>query len=148
MSIFGNILSKIFPTSHPAVAKAEAATPAPSAPSAATVLPPPAAPPSAGLASPAPAATATTSGPPVDVEQILNDKAAKNPQKLNWKSSIVDLMKLLDMDSSFASRQALARELQYSGDMSDSASVNVWLHRQVMTKLAQNGGKVPAELRD
>ncbi len=136
MSIFGTILSKLFPKSHPAVANAGNTT----------------AEATSGQATPTgtvgTSGTATPSAPPVDVEQILNDMAAKNPQKLNWKTSIVDLMKLLDLDSSFASRQALARELHYSGDMSDSAAVNIWLHRQVMTKLAQNGGKVPADLRD
>ena len=136
MSIFGKILSKLFPSSHPAVVAESTATPTAPASSGAPAAP--AATPSA------PASTAA----PVDVEQMLNDLAAKNPQKLNWKTSIVDLMKLLDLDSSFAARQALARELNYPGDMADSASVNIWLHRQVMTKLAQNGGKVPAELRD
>lgn len=84
----------------------------------------------------------------VDVEQILNDLAAKSKQKLNWKTSIVDLMKLLDLDSSFAARKELAQELDYSGDMNDSASMNIWLHKQVMNKLAENGGKVPDDLKD
>lgn len=79
---------------------------------------------------------------------MLNDLAAKNPEKLDWKRSIVDLMKLLDMDSSLSSRKQLARELQYSSDQSDSATMNVWLHKQVLQKLAENGGKVPADLLD
>lgn len=82
----------------------------------------------------------------VDVEAVLTELAAKNPQKLNWRSSIVDLMKLLDMDSSLGERKELAQELGYKGDMGDSATMNIWLHKQVMQKLAQNGGKVPAEL--
>ncbi len=83
---------------------------------------------------------------PVDVEAVLSDMAAKNPQKLNWKTSIVDLMKLVGMESSLAERKELAQELGYKGDMNDSATMNIWLHKQVMQKLAQNGGKVPAEL--
>jgi hypothetical protein len=73
--------------------------------------------------------------------------AQKNSQQLNWRTSIVDLMKLLDLDSSLGARQSLAKELGYTGDMHDSASMNIWLHKQVMTKLAENGGKVPADLR-
>ena len=76
------------------------------------------------------------------------DLAAANPQPLNWRTSIVDLMKLLDLDSSLSARKELAHELGYSGDTADSASMNIWLHKQVMQKLAQNGGKVPAELKD
>ena len=74
--------------------------------------------------------------------------AGKNPEKLNWKTSIVDLMKLLKLDSSLAERKELAKELGYSGDTSDSASMNICLHKQVMNKLAANGGKVPADLKD
>ena len=85
---------------------------------------------------------------PVDVEAVLNGMASNNPQKLNWRTSIVDLMKLLDLDSSLQARKSLADELHYSGDKSDSASMNIWLHKQVMKKLADNGGKVPAELKD
>jgi hypothetical protein len=84
----------------------------------------------------------------VDVEKILNEKAAANAQKLNWRTSIVDLMKLLDLDSSLQARKELATELKYSGDMNDSAGMNIWLHKQVMKKLAENGGKVPADLKD
>ena len=72
--------------------------------------------------------------------------AAKNPEKLDWRKSIVDLMKLLNLDSSFSARKELAKELGYSGDTNDSASMNIWLHKQVMQKLAANGGKVPADL--
>jgi hypothetical protein len=85
---------------------------------------------------------------PVDVEAILNGLAAGNPQKLNWQSSIVDLMKLLGLDSSLQNRTLLAKELGYTADTSDSAAMNVWLHKQVMRKLAESGGKVPASLRD
>jgi uncharacterized protein DUF3597 len=93
----------------------------------------------------APAATATQQ---VDVEAVLNAMAEKNPQKLNWRTSIVDLMKLLDLDSSLQARKELADELHYTGDKSDSAAMNIWLHKQVMKKLAENGGKVPADLKD
>jgi hypothetical protein len=83
----------------------------------------------------------------VDVEAILNQKAASAGQPLNWRSSIVDLLKLLDLDSSLQARKELAQELHYTGDTGDSAAMNIWLHKQVMRKLAENGGKVPAELR-
>ena len=84
----------------------------------------------------------------VDVEQVLNGMAAKNGQTLNWRTSIVDLMKLLDLDSSLTARKQLADELHYTGDKEDSASMNVWLHKQVIKKLEENGGKVPADLKD
>ncbi|HEY6774656.1 MAG TPA: DUF3597 domain-containing protein [Oxalicibacterium sp.] len=127
MGILSTIFSKIFPS-----AKAE----------------PPAATSTATTASTsAPAATAAPAAEPVDVTAILNDLAAKNPQKLNWRTSIVDLMKLLDLDSSLTERKALAQELGYKGDMGDSATMNIWLHKQVMIKLAENGGKVPDELK-
>jgi hypothetical protein len=74
--------------------------------------------------------------------------AAKKKEKLDWKKSIVDLMKVLDLDSSLKARQELAKELHYTGDMNDSAKMNVWLHKHVMKKLAENGGKVPADLKD
>ncbi len=84
----------------------------------------------------------------VDIEAVLSEMAAKNPQKLNWRASIVDLMKLVGMESSLAERKELAQELGYTGDMNDSATMNIWLHKQVMRKLAENGGKVPANLMD
>ena len=130
MSIFGSILSKIF--SHPAAAAPPVADPA---------APPPT--PLATGTPPQPAAPAQ----PVDVEAVLNDLAAKNPQSLNWKTSIVDLLKLLDLDSSLHARAELAGELHYTGDTNDSAAMNVWLHKQVMQKLEENGGKVPADLK-
>ncbi|MBB2202127.1 DUF3597 domain-containing protein [Gluconacetobacter tumulisoli] len=126
MSIFGAIMSRIF--GH---AEAPAATPA-----AATPSPDPTAP--APVAAPAQA---------VDVAAILSEMAAKSGQSLNWRQSIVDLMKLLGLDSSLAARKELAGELHYTGDTSDSAAMNVWLHRQVMQKLAENGGKVPDDLK-
>jgi hypothetical protein len=132
MSIFSTILSKIFPSSHPAVQAAAAsdAAPADTAPA------------------PAEAAPAAAPQEPVDVEAILNALAEQNAEKLNWRTSIVDLMKLLGLDSSLAARKQLAEELQYSGDTNDSASMNIWLHKQVMTKLAENGGKVPDDLKN
>jgi hypothetical protein len=86
--------------------------------------------------------------PPVDVEAVLEKLAAEQGQKLNWRSSIVDLMKLLDLDSGLEDRKELARELGYTGSTGDTATMNVWLHKQVMRKLAENGGVVPADLRD
>jgi hypothetical protein len=82
----------------------------------------------------------------VDVAQILTEMAAKSGVTLNWRTSIVDLMKLVGMDSSLGARKDLAAELGYTGDTADSAAMNIWLHKQVMQKLAENGGKVPADL--
>ena len=82
----------------------------------------------------------------VDVEAVLTKLASENKEKLDWRRSIVDLMKLLKLDSSFSARKELAKELGYTGDSNDSASMNIWLHKQVMQKLAANGGKVPADL--
>jgi Domain of unknown function (DUF3597) len=85
--------------------------------------------------------------PPSMVAAILTKLAASNKERLDWKKSIVDLMKLLGLDSSLAARKELADELHYTGDKNDSATMNIWLHKQVMLKLAENGGKVPDELR-
>jgi len=142
VGILSNIFHKIFPGKKDA---APAATPA-AAPAAPTAAPAPAAPAaSAPAAAPTPAAAPAQ---PVDVEQILNGMLASSGQQLNWRSSIVDLLKLLGLDSSLQSRKELAAELNYTGDTNDSAKMNIWLHRQVMNKLAANGGKVPADLRD
>jgi hypothetical protein len=130
MGIFGNIMSAIF--GHPAAAQA---APAGSAASPGATRPAPASAPGA-----APSA-------PVDVSAVLTSLAGQKKEKLDWRKSIVDLMKLLDLDSSLSARKQLAQELHYSGDMNDSASMNVWLHKQVMIKLAENGGKVPEELK-
>ena len=78
---------------------------------------------------------------------MLDGLAGKSSQKLDWRHSIVDMMKLLDLDSSLSARQGLAQELHYTGDTHDSAAMNIWLHKQVMQKLADNGGKVPDDLR-
>ncbi len=137
MSILGKIFSKIFPSAQAVQAPAATGSDDVSAAAAA-----------AGAARAAAATAAPAPMAQVDVEALLNDMAQKNPQKLNWKTSIVDLMKLLDLDSSLGERKELAKELGYSGDSSDSAAMNIWLHRQVMNKLAANGGTVPADLRD
>jgi Domain of unknown function (DUF3597) len=92
------------------------------------------------------AVASTPSKSPVDVTAILDDLASKNPEKLDWRKSIVDLMKLVGMDSSLASRKELAKELNYTGDTDDSAAMNIWLHKVVIRKIADNGGKVPDEL--
>ncbi|KQT60708.1 MULTISPECIES: DUF3597 domain-containing protein [unclassified Aureimonas] len=158
MSIFGKIKDAIF-------GKAEAAEPA--APAPATVnAPPPAGP--ATTAAPAPAsptpasptsapapgaqpagtAPASTPATAVDVAAIM-DKAVKDSgQKLEWRKSIVDTMKALHLDSSLSERKELAEELGYTGDTNDSATMNVWLQKALMKKLAENGGKVPADLTD
>ncbi|SNT00054.1 protein of unknown function [Noviherbaspirillum humi] len=140
MGILSNIFSKIFP-SHAGAAQGDQASPAGQTAQADAGTQSQAAPQGSVPAQQAPMAE-------VDVEAILNQKAQNNPQKLNWRTSIVDLMKLLDLDSSLAARKELAQELNYTGDMNDSAAMNIWLHKQVMNKLAANGGKVPADLRD
>ena len=137
MGILSNIFHKIFPGSKPEAAQPAAAP----APAAAT----PAAAPAAAAPQPA---VATPVTPLVDVEAILTTMQQQNSQPLNWRTSIVDLLKLLNLDSSLASRKELADELHYTGDKNDSASMNIWLHKQVMIKLSENGGKVPAELKD
>ena len=136
MSIFGNILSAIFHHSS----SAAAATPAAGAPPAQSA--PAGTPTDAPIAAPAAAPAAA-----VDVTGIMDGLAAQSSERLDWRRSIVDLMKLLKLDSGLAARKELAQELSYTGDMNDSASMNIWLHKQVMTKLAENGGKVPDELR-
>jgi PBP1b-binding outer membrane lipoprotein LpoB len=135
MSIFGTILSKIFPSSHPA-------NTAPADPAAAAA-PAAADPTAAPDATAAPAAAAE----PVDVEAVLSAMQANTSEQLNWRTSIVDLMKLLGLDSSLAARKELAGELHYSGDTNDSASMNIGLHKAVMEQLAANGGKVPDSLK-
>jgi len=135
MSIFGNIMSSIF--GHGAKAQEAPATAGAAAG------------PAAGAAGPG-ASTKPAVSPaqaPVDVEAVLSKLASQNKEKLDWRRSIVDLMKLLNLDSSLAARKELAHELHYTGDTNDSATMNVWLHKQVMIKLAENGGKVPDSLK-
>lgn len=123
MSILGNIVRKIFHRgldTPPAVKQAGM-----------TAAPPPAA-----------------KQAPVDVEPILDRMTAQKDQKLDWRHSIVDLMKVLDIDSSLTARKELAQELHYTGSTSDSAAMNIWLHKQVMTKLAENGGRIPDSLKN
>jgi len=146
MGMFTNLMSKIF--GHATAAPSSAAIPASPAvasPTAAVAAVTPTTP-------KAPAASATSSSPAaapvqaVDVTAILDNLAAKNPEKLDWRKSIVDLMKLVGIDSSLAARKQLAAELHYSGDEKDSAAMNIWLHKEVIKKIAENGGKVPQEL--
>lgn len=141
MSILGKIFDKIFRRSEAATPGSDKALSPEAAAAAAEES-------AAASRAAASAAVGAASLSQVDVEQVLDGLAAQNSQKLNWKTSIVDLMKLLDMDSSLGERKELAGELGYTGDTSDSASMNIWLHRQVMNKLAANGGKVPADLKD
>lgn len=101
-----------------------------------------------GAAASQPQPSAAPAMSEVDVEAVLEAMAAKNPQKLNWRTSIVDLMKLLGMESSLAERRELAQELGYAGALDGSAEMNIWLHRRVMRELQANGGKVPASMLD
>ena len=148
MSLFSKILSKLgFGNNQASASTTAPATPAPAAqqPTAAS----PAASPAGGSAAspastPAPAKSQMSQ---VDVVSKLEQLASANPEKLNWKTSIVDLMKLLDMDSSLASRKDLAIELGYPRDKTDdSAAMNMWLHKTVLQKLSENGGNIPQEL--
>ena len=136
MSLFGTIMSKIFGT-HAEAAPAGGGSSASAGSSPSSTAP--------GGVQTASTGSASTQ---VDVAQVLGDMAAKNSQQhLDWKHSIVDLMKLLGMDSSLEHRKELAKELHYDGDISDSATMNVWLSKQVMKKLGENGGKLPEDLK-
>ena len=137
MSFFDKIKNAIF-------GKAEAAPQTTASAGAPTTTASPAAP--AQPAAPTAAAPAPAGN--VDVASILDAAVKKNGQKLDWKHSIVDLLKALDLDSSLGARKELAGELGYSGDTSDSATMNIWLHKAVIKKLSENGGKVPADLLD
>jgi hypothetical protein len=146
MSLFGTILQKL------GLGRAEAAPRAPSS-GPAQPAPPRPAPTTSPAGAPAPQQGPTA--PPnrpvttVDVAAQLEQKAAQNPQKLNWRTSIVDLLKLLDIDSSLAARKSLATELGCPTElMGDSAKMNVWLHKTVLARIAANGGKVPQDLLD
>ena len=137
MSLFSRIKDAIFGANAKA---APAPTPSPSPKPAPTATPKPA-------PAPTPAA-APAQAQPVDVAAVLQQMAANQKQQLNWRTSIVDLMKLVGLDSSLENRKELARELGYKGDTGDSAAMNIWLHKQVMNQLAAHGGKVPPELKD
>ncbi len=132
MSIFGKIMSAIFGTSATATLASGGA------------------PASGGAASSGSASTSAAPAAPaqtVDVAPILDKAVAAKHEKLAWRTSIVDLMKALDIDSSLSARKELAHELGYTGDTNDSASMNIWLHKQVMAKLAANGGKLPSDIK-
>jgi Domain of unknown function (DUF3597) len=130
MSIFGKIMSAIFGTKADAAPASGGATPASA--------------PSASGSSSTPAAAPAQS---VDVAPILDKAVKAKGEKLEWRTSIVDLMKALDIDSSLGARKELAHELGYTGDTNDSATMNIWLHKQVMAKLAANGGKLPPDIK-
>ncbi|WGS48313.1 DUF3597 domain-containing protein [Paraburkholderia sp. D15] len=132
MSIFGDIVNKLF-------GKAKPDQPAP----AVEPTPDPAA---AQAAAPADAAPAPAPLADVDVAAVMDQFVSESGQTLNWRTSIVDTLKALGVDSSLEHRKQLAQELKYSGDTNDSASMNIWLHKQVMQALAANGGKLPPDL--
>ncbi len=140
MSILGSIVSAIFthgkasatPASTPATASESPAPTAPETPASAPTS-----------ATPEPA----TPSAPVDIDAVLTQLAAAHHERLDWKHSIVDLLKVLNLDSSLAARKELATELHYSGDEHDTAAMNIWLHREVIAELVKNGGKVPDELK-
>jgi len=127
MSVFGKIMGAIF--GH---GSAQAANASPT---------------SAPGTTSSPSVTPANTPQTVDVAAIVDKAAAAKGEKLAWRTSIVDLMKALDLDSSLSARKELAKELNYTGDTSDTAKMNVWLHKQVMAKLAANGGKLPADIK-
>jgi Domain of unknown function (DUF3597) len=131
MSIFGKIMSAIFGSSA-------SATPASGGAAAQA---------SGGAASSSASASAAAPAQTVDVAAILDKAVAAQKEKLEWRTSIVDLMKALNIDSSLSARKELAHELGYTGDTNDSASMNIWLHKQMMAKLAANGGKLPSDVK-
>lgn len=136
MGMFGDLMSSIFRHGAKAEAPPDAATRAPESRVAAAARQ------GVPVGQGAPAATMAS----VDVTAVLDELASTNREKLDWKHSIVDLMKLVGMDSSLTARKELADDLKYTDDKNDSAKMNVWLHQEVMRKLAENGGKVPSEL--
>ena len=150
MSVFGKIMSGIFghAAATPASGGAAPGATVPGGAAASTGS-------SAAPSSAAPSSTASSSAAPpsaapartVEVAPILDKAVAAHKEKQEWRTSIVDMMKALDIDSSLAARKELAKELGYTGDTNDSASMNVWLHKQVMAKLAANGGKLPPEIK-
>ena len=137
MSIFGKIMSAIFGTKADAAPAAGGAAAGGTAAGGST----------GGAATGGPTGSPAAPAATVDVAPILDKAVAAKGEKLEWRTSIVDLMKAVDIDSSFSARKELAKELGYTGDTNDSASMNIWLHKQVMTKLAANGGKLPPEIK-
>jgi len=148
MGMFNNLMSRILghpigsiragltPPGTPNMSLESATAPSPPTPAASAIA----------SATPAPSAPSAAPAETVDVTAILDGRAAKNPEKLDWKGSIVDLLKLVDMDSSLSARKELAAELNFPGDQNDSAAMNLWLHKQVLRRLAEHGGKIPREL--
>jgi hypothetical protein len=124
MSIFGKIMSAIFGSTASATPVGTGAA--------------------AGTGSAAPSSAPAQS---VDVAAILDKAVAAQKEKLEWRTSIVDMMKALNIDSSLSARKELAKDLKYTGDTNDSASMNIWLHKQMMAQLAANGGKLPPEIK-
>jgi len=133
MGLLSNLMSKIFSHAPATVSASGAQTQSAAAPTSARAAIP-------GASTPA------VAPPVVDVSAILDGLAKKNPEKLDWRHSIVDLMKLVGMDSSLTARKQLATELHFGGDQNDSATMNVWLQKEVLKKIAENGGNVPQEL--
>ena len=148
MGILSNIFHKIFPSSHPAAQSSGQAAPGAQQRAPQPTQQPTQQPAQQPQAAPAASAPAAAPMQQVDVEAVLNNMQQQSGQQLKWRTSIVDLLKLLGLDSSLQARKELAAEMHYTGDTNDSASMNIWLHRQVMNKLVANGGKVPADLKD
>ena len=151
MGMFNDLMQKIFHAGANATAPADAAKPGVSPESRVSAaarqgVPVAIAVPNAPTAPGMQPRGGAPAGGPVDVGATLDRMASTNREKLDWKHSIVDLMKLVGMDSSLAARKSLAADLKYTGDTNDSAAMNMWLHKEVMKKLSENGGRVPADL--
>ena len=150
MGVFNNLMSRILghPIGSTRAALAPPGSPNTSIESATAPSSPTPAESAIAHATPAPSAPSAAPAEAVDVTEILDERAAKSPEKLDWKGSIVDLLKLVDMDSSLSARKELATELNFPGDQNDSAAMNVWLHKQILRRLSEHGGKIPRELLD
>ncbi len=142
MGLFGTLMQKIFRAGAVAEAPPDALKPGMTGESRVEAAQRQGVP----VAAAVPGGASSAAAQPVDVAAVLEKMAASNKEKLDWKHSIVDLMKLVGMDSSLSARKELADDLHYTGDKNDSAKMNMWLHKEVMCKLAENGGKVPADL--
>jgi hypothetical protein len=146
MGLFGTLMQKIFHAGAVAEAPPDALKPGMTGESRVEAAQRQGVPVAQAVPGGATPAGASAPAQPVDIAAVLEKMAASHKEKLDWKHSIVDLMKLVGMESSLAERRELAAELHYTGDTNDSAKMNMWLHKEVMKKLAENGGKVPADL--
>jgi hypothetical protein len=147
MGLFSNMMDKIFRRNEgDAATPSDLATPGSAPPKSRVQMATEQNVPVSQLDPNAAASPSSSGAAQVDVAAVLDGMASSKGEKLDWRHSIVDLMKVVDMDSSLSARKELAADLNYSGDTNDSAAMNIWLHKEVMRRFAQNGGKLPADL--